>query len=125
VVCLVGAGWALHSHGSASESKDKHAEDSSGKRSTPVTVALGQADVEGGVLSLSPTMPGRVAAVPVAENEEVRAGAVLLRLDGEAARAQVEEAEAALTAAEAELAEARKGPRQHQLRLAQQKAAAS
>src|SRR5262245_37502178 len=48
VVCLVGAGWALHSHGRALESEDSRAEDSSDKGSTTVTVALGQADVEGG-----------------------------------------------------------------------------
>jgi hypothetical protein len=47
-VCLVGAGWALRSHGSASEPQDSRAEVSPAKRSTPVTVALGQADVEGG-----------------------------------------------------------------------------
>jgi len=78
------------------------------ERHAPVVVGLGMADVEGGVLSLYPTVPGRVTEVPVAENAVVRSGAVLLRLDDEAARAQVGEAEAALEAAEAQLAEGRK-----------------
>src|SRR5438105_2776700 len=112
----VGATRALRSRDSNADSPDNH------KDTSPVVVCLGMADFEGGTLSLHPTVPGRVVEVAVAENEVVRKGTVLLRLDDEAARAQADEAEAALQAAEARLAEARKAPRQHQLLLDQQKA---
>jgi multidrug resistance efflux pump len=88
---------------------------------TPAAVGLGRGDVEGGILSLYPSLPGRVTEVPVVENQEVQAGAVLLQLDNEAARSHVEEAKAALEAAQAQLAEARKAPQQHQLLLNQQR----
>src|SRR5438128_1003130 len=44
-------------------------------------VCLGSVDIDGGILSLYPLVPGRVAEIPVAENEAVRAGTVLLRLE--------------------------------------------
>jgi multidrug resistance efflux pump len=77
-------------------------------------------DYEEGVLALHAAVPGRVVEVPVIENAEVRSGAVLLRIDDEAARASVEEAEASLEAAEATYAEAQKRPRQRELLLSQQ-----
>jgi multidrug resistance efflux pump len=84
---------------------------------------VGYVDVAGGVLSLSPTVPGRVTEVPAQENESVRAGTVLLRLEDDAERADVAQAEAELRAAEARLTEARKGPKLHRSLLAQQEAA--
>jgi multidrug resistance efflux pump len=83
------------------------------------------ADADGGVRSLYPSVPGRVVEVPSAENQGVRSGAVLLRIDDEGARALVGQAEAALEAAQAQRAEAQKAPRQHELLLRQQKAAAA
>jgi multidrug resistance efflux pump len=118
---LAGVGCALQPSPHTQADPDGREEGSRVAR--PVLVVLGVADVEGGVLSLSPIRPGRVVEVPVAENEMVRTGAVLLRLDDEAARRQVEEAEAALEAAEAQLTQAGQAPRQHQLLLAQQDAA--
>ncbi len=51
-------------------------------------MALGQGDVEGGVLSLSPAAPGLVGEVPVSVNQVVQAGAVLVQLDDKTARAR-------------------------------------
>ncbi len=64
-----------------------------------------------------------MAAVLVEEDQSVKAGAVLLRLEDASARLRVQEAQADLQAARAQLVEARKLPRQHQARLAQMQAA--
>jgi multidrug resistance efflux pump len=86
-------------------------------------VCLGYVDVDGGVIALSPIGLGRVVDVPVHENDSVTADAVLLQLDDRLARADLEEAEAARTAAQAQLTEARQAPQRHQFLLTQQKAA--
>src|SRR4051812_41402386 len=79
---LVGAGWAVRSRSGARSQDDRAAQAPAGQ-ATPVLICLGVADFDGGVLSLYPSVPGRVAEVPVAENDVVRAGAVLLRIDDE------------------------------------------
>jgi multidrug resistance efflux pump len=86
-------------------------------------VCVGYVDVEGGLTSLYPLQPGRVVAVPVTETSHVDAGTVLLQLDDTQARLRLREAEAGLVGARVQLAEARKLPRQHQARLAQQQGA--
>jgi multidrug resistance efflux pump len=86
-------------------------------------VCFGYVDVENGVTSLYPLQPGRVAEVPVRENDAVAAGAILLRLDDRQARLRVHEAQAALDAAQEQLAEMRKLPQQQRTRIAQQEAA--
>jgi len=80
-------------------------------------------DMEHGITSLYPLLPGRVIQVEVRENQEVQAGTVLVRLDDYQAQRRVQEAEADLTAAQEQLAQARKLPEQHQARLSQQRAA--
>ena len=90
---------------------------------TPMVVCLGTADVRGGVVTLLPTVSGRVLLVNVEDGAEVKAGQVLVKLDDRLAQTQLREAEAALESAEAHRAEARKGPEQHQLLLTQQKSA--
>ena len=82
-------------------------------------VCYGHVDVEGGVQALAPTQPGRVAAVLVKENQEVEAGAVLIRLEDHPARLRVAEAEAVLRSAEERCREARKQPQQQLVRIAQ------
>jgi multidrug resistance efflux pump len=84
---------------------------------------FGHVDVKYGVTSLYPTQPGRVAEVMVEENQAVKSGALLLRLEDAAASLRVQEAQADLKAAQIQLVEARKRPRQHQSRLAQMRAA--
>src|SRR5207248_1040007 len=75
-----------------------------------LVVCYGYADLEGGITSLHPSQSGRVAEIPVKENDTVPAGAVLLRLDDRAARFRVAEAKAVLDASLAALAKAEKGP---------------
>jgi multidrug resistance efflux pump len=72
------------------------------------------------VQALAPTQPGRVAAVLVQENQEVEAGAVLIRLEDRPARLRVAEAEATLRSAEERFKEAQKLPQQQLARIAQQ-----
>jgi membrane fusion protein (multidrug efflux system) len=56
------------------------------------------------VTTISPKIAGYVTAVPVADNEVVAAGAVLVRVDDADHRARLAEAEAAVAAASAQLA---------------------
>lgn len=86
-------------------------------------VVSGYVDAPQGVAFLYPLESGRVAAVLVKENQSVKAGDVLLRLDEEAARWRVEQARAALQAAKAELAQAQLRPKQYQSKITQQKLA--
>ncbi len=119
------AGWMIQSRGASNLLNGMTTSEPVAPVSLPALVAIGSVDVEGGVAALLPLQPGRVAEVLVHDNEAVRKGTVLLRLDDHVARWQVQEAEAAVQAAEAQLTEARKGPRQHQLLLEQQRAALS
>jgi multidrug resistance efflux pump len=89
----------------------------------PSLVCLGYVDVEGGVIALNAARPGRVVRVLVRETERVKAGAPLLCLDDQRARFQVRQAEEALKAAEARLAQARRLPAQHQADLVLQREA--
>jgi HlyD family secretion protein len=116
-------GW-LPAGGEAERDKTPHPESAANDDESTRAVCLGYVDVEGGIVSISPTVPGRVAEVCVGENDStVPAGAVLLKLEDDLARWQLEEAEASLKAAETQLTEARKAPRQHELLVTQQKAA--
>jgi multidrug resistance efflux pump len=108
-----GAGFLLSSSGAVhSEAKAAPAADP-----TPVAaVAFGHVDLNEGVLALSPLQPGRVAAVYFHENQRVKEGAVLLRLEDNPAKLHVREAEAALEAAQKQLAQAEKLPEEHQIK---------
>ncbi len=86
-------------------------------------VCFGYVDGENGITALAPLQPGRVAEVPVRENEAVTAGTILLRLEDRQARLRVQEAQVALDAAQEQLTEARKLPQQQRARMAQQESA--
>lgn len=90
---------------------------------TGTIVCFGHVDVEQGVASLAPLVPGRVARVEVREEEPVSAGTVLVRLDDRLAAGKFREAEAALREAGLQLTEAQKLPEQQQIQTAEQKAA--
>jgi multidrug resistance efflux pump len=92
-------------------------------RSEASAICTGFVDVEGGITSLYPLQPGRVMLVLAHENDDVKAGSVLFRLDDRPAKALLEQAQADLNAARAQLAEARKLPKQHELKLAEQRQA--
>jgi multidrug resistance efflux pump len=86
-------------------------------------VCFGHVDMEHGIASLYPLVQGRVARIEVSENQAVTAGTVLLRLDDYQAGRRVHEAEAELLAAQEQLVQARKLPRQLEIRLNRQRAA--
>lgn len=85
-----------------------------GPRATPVEVAEARRDVlsvrlasvgslqADNIVEIRPETDGTVAAVPVAEGETVRRGAVLVRLDGRELAAELAAAEAAVRRAETE-----------------------
>ena len=85
-------------------------------------VCFGLVDLEHGVTSLFPLQPGRVAEVLVQENQQVKAGTDLIRLEDAALRSRLAEAEAALELGRLQLAQAVKLPEQHKRRVAQQQA---
>jgi multidrug resistance efflux pump len=87
-------------------------------------VAFGHVDVDGGLIRLTPAVPGgRVADLFVKEGEIVPAGSVLLRLDDTQARRKVDEAKAAVDEAKAALDRGRLLPQQHEIKLQQAQSA--
>jgi HlyD family secretion protein len=85
-------------------------------------VCFGYVDLDGGVRTLAPLQPGRVAEVLVREGDTVSTGAVLLRLENHRARLHVEQAHAVFEAAKVQLAQAQVLPQQQRSRVAQQQA---
>lgn len=88
----------------------------------PLVVCLGHVDVDGGVTSINPPHPGRVVEVCVAEGTDVKAGAVLLKLDDRPARYEAEQSRAAVETARLRLTRAEQDLRQHPTRVAQGRA---
>ena len=70
-----------------------------------IAVARGQVGVEGGLLQVRPAVPGLVSAVTVSDNDTVKPGQILVRLDDGAARIAVQLAAADLAQARAQQAE--------------------
>jgi multidrug resistance efflux pump len=66
--------------------------------------SLGKVDIEGGITPLYPLQLGRVAAVEARENEPVKAGQPLVRLEGAVQRLKQRQAEMDLQGAQRELA---------------------
>ncbi len=79
---------------------------------------LGRVDVEGGVLQLAPLRPGQIVEIPAREGEEVSAGAVLLKLDDQPARIQMQQAQAAQESANSLVALAQQMVRLHPSQVA-------
>src|SRR5262249_456320 len=88
-----------------------------------LVLGYGLLDVEAGLRRLSPALSGRVKEVRVQENEEVEAGALLLRLEDESARLRLRQARAELDDAEKQLEDARQEPQRYRVRLEQQEEA--
>jgi multidrug resistance efflux pump len=115
-------GWAFHSRAGGNP----------GPRPTPAppddsagrgVVCFGHVDVEPGISSLYPLQTGRVDEVKVREDEEVPAGAVLLSLDRRPAEALVRQARADLDAARAQHEQAQAAVAQQRIKEAEQQAA--
>lgn len=123
LVGVGGAGWLANHYWnptSQASAGDASATDDDAEEGV---VCTGFVDLEHGVRSLAPLRPGRVAAILAHETQHVEAGAPILRLEDDDAKFQLAEAEAALEAAEAQLAEARNLAERQRARLAQQQAA--
>lgn len=131
VLLLAGVGAAIryrqegpvaNASGSSLRSRAGSVSDASPRDSAEGVVCSGYVDLEHGVRSLAPLHPGRVAEIIARDNQHVEAGALILRLEDQDARLQVEAAETAVTMAEVQLEEALKGKEQQRARLAQQQA---
>jgi multidrug resistance efflux pump len=86
-------------------------------------VCSGRVDGLAPVAALDPAAPGKVVEVMVSEGQSVPAGKPLLRLDDEALKLRVEEAQAALAAADIEIEAATQEAKQHPARVRAQKLA--
>jgi multidrug resistance efflux pump len=116
---VAGAGWVLHS--SAGYRTGSAAADETNGNVRRV-VCFGHVDLEGGIASLYPTQPGRVEHVHVKENQEVKAGDVLISLDKRQAQLLVKQAQADLNAAQIQLELAKKGVDQQRIKETEQQA---
>jgi multidrug resistance efflux pump len=116
-------GWVLYTP--AGNAAAKAAETAAAATSSQVNsvVCFGHVDVEPGVTALYPVQPGRVAEVLVHEDDSVKAGTVLFRLDDRRAKLLVRQAQEDLKASELQLADARKVPEQQSLKISQQEQA--
>ena len=111
IASTVGAGWIL------SRSRAGHSPTIASDPTEPAVVCFGYVDGPSGVTALAPLVAGRVARVEVEENELVKAGSVLVRLDDRLAQFRLRQVEASLAAAREQLTQARKLPQQQQIKL--------
>src|SRR5262249_10332521 len=123
VISVAGASWLLNSGVGQSPQQPEIKRPGLNPRSTDSVTCVGYADLETRVLGLSPVQAGRVEQILVKEDDKVKAGQVLLRLDDRVAKFHVKQAEADVKAAEAELDKAKKLPDQQAVDLRQQKEA--
>ncbi len=86
-------------------------------------VCFGFVDTERGVIPLCPLQPGRVLTVEAQDNQDVKKGAVLLRIEDTLARETLDEAEADLVSAQTQLTMAQLLKGQHEKQIEGQKAA--
>jgi multidrug resistance efflux pump len=114
-ITAVGATWGLHSR-AGEPAPASHP----GEAAVEGIVCVGHVDIEPGVTPLYPSQPGRVAEIFVHEDEAVKAGQILLRLDDRFYRYQVQQAEQDVKAAQLQRDDAKKLPEQHRLKIAQQ-----
>ncbi len=77
------------------------------RRGEPPDVVRGSGIIEADQVTVASKVPGRIAVLTVDEGDEVRAGQVVVTLDGRELDAQLAQARAALLAARARLAQAR------------------
>src|SRR5437762_2074413 len=78
---ILGTSWVLYTRaGDGPARTSDSAASATGSQGNSV-VCFGHVDVESGVTALYPIQPGRVAEVLAHEDDAVKAGAVLFRLD--------------------------------------------
>jgi multidrug resistance efflux pump len=118
LVSVAGATWLLNfTSGAGQEIQSTAKRPGLNPRGSDPVTCVGFADAESRVLALSTVQPGRVQEVLVKEDEVVKAGQVLLKLDDRPATYALHKAEAAVKAAETQLAEANNLRQQHAIDL--------
>src|SRR5438132_4951683 len=120
---LAGTGWVLYTRAGDSPVKAGEATSTATRSQGTSVVCFGHVDADPGVTALYPVQPGRVSEVLVHEDDSVKAGTVLFRLDDRRAKLQVRQAQEELKGSELQLTDARKLPEQQSLKIAQQEQA--
>jgi multidrug resistance efflux pump len=123
VASIIGATWVLRSGAGEGTPPTEIKQAGLNSRDSDFTVTLGYADVEPKITPVLPVLAGRVQEVFVKEDDIVKAGDRLLKLDDSTAKFNVERAEAALRDARLLLETAQKAPEQHLNDLAAQQKA--
>jgi multidrug resistance efflux pump len=121
VVSAAGAIFALNPGGGGSN-RAGGSPPTEPNRGGPV-VCYGNYDVDPGIISMYPIQPGEVVEVKAKENDHVKKGAVLIRLDDRVAGYRLAQAKADYDAAEAQLRQGRLAPEQLKAKREQQQAA--
>src|SRR5438105_7620176 len=85
-VSVAGTGWVLSTRAGDGAVKSGGASAPAAGASGGSVVCVGHVDVEPGVTALYPVQPGRVAEVLIHEDDEIKAGTVLFRLDDRRAK---------------------------------------
>ena len=117
---LVIAARSIHSHaGDSSTYPAPAAKPAADSR----WMSLGYVDIEGGVTPLYPLQQGRVKSIEVAENEEVKAGTPLFRLEDTVQALKVQQAKDALEGARQKLFAAQAKVQQLNLQIEAQRQA--
>jgi multidrug resistance efflux pump len=115
-VSLVGASHVLHSRPAETSARDAKAPAERGFEGPPGVVCHGTVDIEscsGGYIPLAPAQAGEVTEVLAYENQSVKKGDILLRVNDTPFQDAVAQAEIGVRLAELELAKARRGLEQH------------
>ncbi len=125
LVTTAGAVWVVHSR--AGEDQPLLPDGTRPPEKQPTVdhsgegaICIGYVDVDGKVIDLKPLQQGPIVELPVIEGQMVKAGSVLLKVDDRQFKNDLENAEAGLKAARADLEEARKGPAQQEIALSKQ-----
>ena len=88
-------------------------------KSNDIVVAAGEVDVDGGTVPLSPVIGGTVMQLPMQEGAMVKAGDPIVVFDSRLAELEVEQAAAAVAAADVQLKQAKQSADLHQYKIEQ------
>lgn len=122
-VAAGGAGWLIY--GNQQAAAQEAAQPARVTTAAPAAVSADGYIVPAHYATLGAAAPGRVAEIHVAEGQTVAAGAELVTLENNAARAALAQAQANLAASEARLAQLRAGARPQEIAQAEAVVAAA
>jgi multidrug resistance efflux pump len=116
--CVLGAGYLLNSPGLEGQAKAGAGE----YVSDAIVVCFGKVDVDG-ITFLTTAQSGKVMEVAVKDNDKVKAGQILVRIDDTPAKFKLQQAELALKKAQNDLTEAQRLPKDKEFNVKRQKEA--